>query len=52
MRHCCFFQVRILCVILKTVRMQRGMTQEERAEKLHTKKTVIFRIENHSESTL
>jgi DNA-binding XRE family transcriptional regulator len=38
-----------LGVILKELRIQKGMTQEELAEKMHTKKTVISRMENHSE---
>jgi DNA-binding XRE family transcriptional regulator len=38
-----------LGVILKELRVQKGMTQEELAEKMHTKKTVISRMENHSE---
>jgi DNA-binding XRE family transcriptional regulator len=38
-----------LCIILKELRMQKGMTQEELAEKMHTRKTVISRMENHSE---
>jgi DNA-binding XRE family transcriptional regulator len=38
-----------LGVILKELRIQRGMTQEDLAKKTHTKKTVISRMENHSE---
>jgi DNA-binding XRE family transcriptional regulator len=38
-----------LGVLLKELRIQKGMTQEELAEKMHTKKTVISRMENHSE---
>jgi ribosome-binding protein aMBF1 (putative translation factor) len=38
-----------LGVILKELRIQKGMTQEELAEKMHTKKAVISRMENHSE---
>jgi DNA-binding XRE family transcriptional regulator len=38
-----------LGVILKELRIQNGMTQEELAEKMHTKKTVISRMENHAE---
>jgi DNA-binding XRE family transcriptional regulator len=38
-----------LGIILKELRVQKGMTQEELAEKMHTKKTVISRMENHSE---
>ena len=36
-------------VILKTAREEAGLTQEELAEKLNTKKSAIFRIENHAE---
>ena len=36
-------------VVLKKAREQAGLTQEELAEKLHTKKTAISRIENHAE---
>ncbi len=36
-------------VILKTAREEAGLTQEELAEKLHTKKSAISRIENHAE---
>jgi ribosome-binding protein aMBF1 (putative translation factor) len=35
--------------LLKQLREESGMTQEELAEKLKTKKSVISRIENHSE---
>jgi len=35
--------------IIKKLRMKEGMTQEELAEKMHTKKSVISRMENHSE---
>lgn len=35
--------------ILKLAREQSGMTQDEVARKLHTKKTAISRIENHAE---
>ncbi len=35
--------------IIKELRMKEGMTQEELAEKMHTKKSVISRMENHSE---
>jgi DNA-binding XRE family transcriptional regulator len=38
-----------LGVMLKELRLQKGMTQEELAEKMNTKKTVISRMENHSE---
>lgn len=36
-------------VILKAAREEAGLTQEELAEKLHTKKSAISRIENHAE---
>ncbi|ODS31804.1 MAG: Antitoxin HigA [Candidatus Scalindua rubra] len=36
-------------VMLKTAREEAGLTQEELAEKLHTKKSAISRIENHAE---
>ena len=36
-------------VLLKELRKESGMTQEQLAEKLKTKKSVISRIENHSE---
>lgn len=36
-------------VILRQVREEAGITQEELAEKLNTKKSAISRIENHSE---
>ena len=36
-------------VILKQAREEAGMTQEELAARLHTKKTAISRIENHAE---
>ena len=36
-------------VILKQARIQSGMTQGEVADKLHTKCSVISRIENHAE---
>lgn len=35
--------------VLKQARLARGFTQEELAERLHTKKTAISRIENHAE---
>lgn len=35
--------------MLKQARVESGMTQEEVAEKLHTKKSAISRIENHAE---
>ena len=36
-------------VILRELRKQSGITQEELAKKLKTKKSVISRIENHAE---
>jgi ribosome-binding protein aMBF1 (putative translation factor) len=36
-------------VMLKQAREEAGITQEELADRLHTKKTAISRIENHAE---
>lgn len=36
-------------VMLKMAREEAGLTQVQLAEKLHTKKTAISRIENHAE---
>ncbi len=36
-------------VLLKKAREEAGLTQEELAEKLNTKKSAISRIENHAE---
>jgi len=36
-------------VILKSARKEAGLTQEQLAKKLRTKKTAISRIENHAE---
>ncbi len=36
-------------VMLKQAREEAGLTQEELARRLHTKKTAISRIENHAE---
>ncbi len=36
-------------VMLKQARLDAGVTQEELAARLHTKKTAISRIENHAE---
>ena len=36
-------------MLLRQLREETGMTQTEIAEKLHTKKSAISRIENHSE---
>ncbi|MCG3146892.1 MAG: hypothetical protein PCFJNLEI_00327 [Verrucomicrobiae bacterium] len=35
-------------VLIREAREQAGMTQEEVAKKLHTKKTAISRLEQHS----
>ena len=35
--------------MIKEMRLENGMTQEQLAEKLNTKKSVISRMENHSE---
>jgi HTH-type transcriptional regulator/antitoxin HipB len=35
--------------MLKQARVEAGVTQEELAARLHTKKTAISRIENHAE---
>ena len=36
-------------VLLKQARQDAGLTQEQVANKLHTKKSAISRIENHAE---
>jgi len=36
-------------VVLRQLRKESGITQEELAKKLNTKKSVISRIENHAE---
>ncbi|MBI5814889.1 MAG: helix-turn-helix transcriptional regulator [Nitrospinae bacterium] len=36
-------------VILRQAREKAGLTQEELARRLHTRKTAISRIENHAE---
>ncbi len=36
-------------VILRAAREEAGLTQEDLAERLHTKKSAISRIENHAE---
>ena len=36
-------------VMLRHAREEAGLTQEELAKKLHTRKTAISRIENHAE---
>jgi DNA-binding XRE family transcriptional regulator len=35
--------------MLKAAREEAGMTQEQVAEKMHTKKTAVSRIENHAQ---
>ena len=35
--------------MLKQARLEAGLTQEEMAEKLHTKKSAVSRIENHAQ---
>ncbi|MCI5149993.1 MAG: XRE family transcriptional regulator [Candidatus Electrothrix sp. MAN1_4] len=35
--------------MLKAAREEAGMTQEQVAEKMQTKKTAVFRIENHAQ---
>ena len=35
--------------VLKQARLEQGLTQEELAIRLHTRKTAISRIENHAE---
>lgn len=35
-------------VLLRQARQEAGMTQEQVAERLHTKKSAISRIENHA----
>ena len=35
-------------VILRAAREEAGLTQDDLAERLHTKKSAISRIENHS----
>ena len=36
-------------MMIKELRLENGMTQEQLAEKLDTQKSVISRMENHSE---
>ena len=36
-------------ILLKQARVESGLTQEAIAKKLHTKKSAISRIENHSD---
>lgn len=42
------FEAFKLGVMLKQARKEAGLTQEELAIKIHTKKSAISRIENHS----
>ena len=35
---------------IRELRIEKGLTQEELAEKLHTTKSAISRLENHAES--
>jgi HTH-type transcriptional regulator/antitoxin HipB len=35
--------------LIKEIRLKEGLTQEQIAQKLNTKKSVISRLENHSE---
>jgi HTH-type transcriptional regulator / antitoxin HipB len=37
-------------VLLKELRVQKGLTLDDMAKKLNTKKSVISRIENHAEN--
>jgi len=43
------YQALKIGVLLKQAREASGLTQQEIAEKLHTKKSAISRIENHAE---
>jgi ribosome-binding protein aMBF1 (putative translation factor) len=36
-------------LLIKELRLKEGMTQEELAKRMNTKKSVISRMENHSE---
>ena len=36
--------------LLKEIRVEQGLTQDEVALKMHTKKTAISRIENHGDN--
>lgn len=36
-------------LLIKELRLKEGMTQEQLAKKMNTKKSVISRMENHSE---
>ena len=40
---------KLLGVLLRKAREEAGLTQEELARRIHTKKTAISRIENHAE---
>jgi len=37
--------------IIKGLRLEKGMTQEDLARKLHTRKTVVSRMENYPSET-
>ncbi len=37
-------------LMIKELRLKKGITQEELAKKLHTTKSAISRLENHAES--
>jgi DNA-binding XRE family transcriptional regulator len=41
-----------LSEVLKQLRKEAGISQEDLAQKLHTQKTAISRLENHSEDIL
>jgi len=42
------FETFTLGILLKKARVQAGLTQEQVANKLHTTKSVISRMENHA----
>ena len=37
-------------LLIKELRLERGMTQEQLAREIHTTKSAISRLENHAES--
>ena len=37
-------------ILIKGLRLEKGMTQEDLAEEIHTTKSAILRLENHAES--
>jgi len=43
------FRIFKIGVLLKQARQKAGLTQEEVAQQLHTKKSAVSRIENHAE---